>query len=219
MTYDTSYLAIDYVNYIKQLQRHIKHESHALKVARALDMKVRMGILNRSYLVEGADACIVVQPWWYGNSDMVRHEVAHVMLWWSGLEAEVIEEFGPELGWKVVENLCHHAIAFLRCTQPMVDEAVKRYGVTSRAGLHLRKLSGAPPEMAMRRLVYDDPRELRAGFILIGDRVSEVAQCNWSLPFGWLEYVPKPRIWFPEDANVSMSKLSGGGSVLGVCWG
>lgn len=218
VTYDTTYLAADFFQFIKDTQAWTGHERHALKLARALEIRVRVGLLNRSNPEGLHGPQIMVQPWYYGNSDMLRHEVAHVMLWWSGLEAEIIHEFGHEAGWKVIENLCHQAIAFLRIPQPLVDDAVKKFGVTARAVQHLARQTGARPEVAMRRLVYDDPRALRAGFILNGTYVQEVAQCNWSLPFGWLDHVPKVRKSFPQDANVSYLKLPGTQSV-GVCWG
>lgn len=219
MTYDTSYLAEDYFGYIKALQKYADHEPHALRLARALEVRVRIGVLNRTYPETPNGPRIVVQPWHYGNSDMLRHELAHVMLWWSGLEAEILAEYGDELGWKVIENLCNHAVGFLRIPPPMVEEATRLYGVTAQAVQHLQKLSGARPEVALRRLIYDDPRAERAGFLTSGLYIQEVAQCNWGLPFGWLDRVPEPALKFPKDAKVSFAPLGGGHSLIGVCWG
>ncbi|MVN86854.1 hypothetical protein GO986_08765 [Deinococcus sp. HMF7620] len=218
MTYDTSLLASDYIHYVKAVQRQLGYEPHALRLARALDIRVRIGWANRCTPDHPDGPLMVVQPWHYGNTDVIRHEEAHILLWWSGLEAEIIAEFGEELGWRVVENLCQFAVGFLRITPSMLDQAVKRYGVSARAVKHLQKLSGADVRTAMNRLVYDDPRSCRAGFLLSGHYVSDVAQCNWGLPFRWLEEVPKPMRRFPSDANVSFLKLTPS-QTLGVCWG
>lgn len=217
MSYDIDHLAADYIGYVKALQKHAQHEAHALRLARALEIRVRVGLVNRSYPELPDGPRVVVQPWWYGNTDVLRHEVAHVMLWWSGLETEIIEEYGPEVGWGVVEKLCNSAIAFLRITQPMVDEAVRCYGVTARAVRHLQNLSGAWPEMALRRLIYDDPRAERAGFLTSGSHIAEVAMCNHGLPFGWLDRVPEPALAFPPDANVTFFPLPGASRLIGVC--
>lgn len=217
MTYDTAYLASDYIKYVKAVQL-LKKEPHALRFVRSLEVRVKIGMFNRCTPDHPDGPVMVVQPWYYGNNDVVRHEAAHILLWWSGLEAEIIEEFGDELGWKVVENLCRFAVAFLRITPEMLDDAVKRYGVTARAVRHLQKLSGADARTALLRLVYDEPSECRAGFITSGLFVAEVAQCNWALPFGWMDEVPQPWKWFPEGANVSFFTVSRA-QLIGVAWG
>lgn len=218
MTYDTAYLAADFFGFIKHLQARIDHEAHALKVARLLEIRVRLGAMNRSNPEGLHGAQIMVQPWWYGNSDVLRHELAHIMLWWSGLEAEIIAEFGDELGWKVIENLCNHAVAFLRYPQPLVDDAIKEHGVSAQAVQHLRSLVRGRPEQALNRLIYDDPHALRAGFLTNGLFIQEVAQCNWSLPFSWLAEIRNPVRCFPEDAKVTFA-WSNSNSLIGVCVG
>lgn len=218
VTYDTSHIVVDYIKFLKGLQDLTDHEAHALRFARLLKMRVKMGLINRAYPEALPNPVIVVQPWYFGNSDMLRHETAHVALYWSGLETEILAEFGPDLGWKVIENLCKQAEAFLRIPQPMVDDAVKRFGISAQAVRHLQKLSGASPDVALRRLIYDDPRAQRAGFIVQGLYVTEVALCNFGLPFGWLDQVPRLRPLFPDDAKLSVSRLPGRARLLGVCW-
>ncbi|SMB93396.1 hypothetical protein [Deinococcus hopiensis] len=218
MTYDTSYLAADYLYYLKAVQKELRHERHALKVAHYLGIRIRIGWANRCTPDHPNGPLMVVTPWNYGNTDVVRHEEAHIILWWSGLEAEIIAEFGEELGWRVVENLCQFAVGFMRITQPMVDEAIRRYGVSAKAVRYLQKVSGADALTALNRLVYDDPRSCRAGFLLSGCYVAQTAECNWGLPFRWLDQVHNLRKRFPEDANVSWLKLTPS-QTLGVCWG
>ncbi|MCD0175510.1 hypothetical protein IHN32_06040 [Deinococcus sp. 14RED07] len=219
MTYDTTYLVSDYIRYVRALLEYAGHEKHALKLARVLEMRVRIGLLNRTYPEAAGGARIVVQPWYYGNSDVLRHEMAHVMLWWSGLEAEIVAEFGDEVGWNVIENLCNHAIPFLRIPQPLVDHVTAQHGVTAQAVREIQKLSGTPPDMAMCRLIYDDPQAARAAFITNGHFIQHVAQCNWGLPFSWLDRIPEPARMFPEEANVSFHTLPSRHQLIGVCWG
>lgn len=219
MSYNTEHLAEDFIRYIKRLQAYADHEPHAYKLCKVLKMRVRVGLQNRAYPEAIPQPVIFVQPWYFaGNNDVIRHEALHVMLYWSGLETEIIKEFGPEVGWRVVENLCNQVTAFLQITQPMVDEALRLYGVSAAAVRHLQKVSGADARAALRRLVYDDPQAERAGFIALGSHISDVEQCNWGLPFGWLDQVFEPEKCFPKDANVSFLRVARR-QMIGVCWG
>lgn len=218
MTYDISCIAVDYIRYLKAIQQHLRHEGHALRFARALEIRVRVGLTNRCHPEHPDGPVMTIQPWYWGNSDIVRHETAHVLLWWSGLEVEIIEEYGEELGWKVVENLCNLAISFLKITQPMLDTALREYGQHAHALRYLQKISRATPQQVLFRTVYDEPGAACAGFLTSGNHIAEVAQCNWSLPFGWLDRVPEPAKCFPPDAKVSFAPASPT-SLIGVCWG
>ena len=219
MTYNTEYLAADFFGFIKALQRHCGNEPHALKLARLLEIRARIGVMNRSIPDAEGGPRVIVQPWWYGNSDVMRHELAHVMLFWSGLEEEIIQEYGDETGWKVIENLCWQAVTFLRITQPMLDDALHRHGLSGQAVAHLQRLTRCPPEMALRRVVYDDPKAERAGWVSSGAYIRDIAQCNWGLPFTWAERVPEPAAKFPLDARFNIHRLPDGFRSLGVCWG
>lgn len=215
MSYDPEYLAADYIGYVRQLQAHAGNEAHALRLARALDIRVRVGLVNRA-LPEHADGPrVVVQPWYYGDSDLLRHETAHVMLWWSGLEREVIEHFGDEVGWQVVERLCRDAVTFLRHPQPMVDGVVGRWGVTARAAAELGRVSGAGPVEALRRIIYDDPQAPRAGFLAVGVYIRDVAECGLRLPLTRLERVPEPALRLPTASFCSLPQRGLLGMVAG----
>jgi hypothetical protein len=218
VTYDTSYLVSDFVRYVKLAQHGLENEPHALRFARALEIRARIGLTNRCHPEHLDGPVMTVQPWYWGDTDIVRHETAHVLLWWSGLEAEIIQEYGEELGWKVVENLCNFAIAFLKIPPPALEAAYRQYGQTAQAAQHLQKAHRATPQQALHRIVYDDPGGACAGFLTSGNYIAEVAQCNWSLPFGWLDRVPEPALKFPERARVSFARIAPA-ATLGVCWG
>lgn len=218
MTYNVETLPQDFIRYVRDLQAWAGHEAHSYRLARALRMRVQLGVSN--YVIPEGDPSpvIVLTPWWYGgNNDVTRHEIAHVMLWWSGLESRILHEYGPESGWSVIESLCNSAVAFLHITQPMVDEAVRRYGVTARAVRYLQKISGADAHTALRRLVYDDPAAERAGFLTSGRYIAEVEANNYALPFWRLDRVPEPTERFPAEARATFARLPGGSRLLGIC--
>ncbi|ULH16016.1 hypothetical protein MF271_05115 [Deinococcus sp. KNUC1210] len=144
---------------------------------------------------------------------MTRHEVAPVMLWWSGLEARILKEYGLVLGRKIIEGLCNQAIAFLRIPQPMVDVAVKQHGISAQAIASLIRQTRAPYQMAMDRLIFDKPGDMRAAFYTSGKYIAGVSACNVRLPFWVCDRVPEPRILVPNASFVRRPHRLG---VLGV---
>lgn len=219
-TYDLDQLPADFIGYIKKLQALTGNEAHAYRLARALQIRVRMGLYNYTLPESWPDPLIVLQPWYFGwSNDVMRHEMAHIMLWWSGLEAQILAAYGPEDGWPLVEKLCNQAVAFLHITPPMLQEAVTQHGISAQAVLHLQKISGASTSTALRRLIYDVPEAERAGFITSGKHISEVALCNLNLPFSWLERVPEPTTRFPQPSSLTTATLKTKGNIVGVWWG
>lgn len=218
MSYDLDHLPADFIGYIRALQAHAGHEPHAFRLARALNVRVRVGPHNITLPDAEPSPLIVVQPWWFGwNNSVLRHELAHIAMYWSGLEAQVLDAYGPDAGWSVIERLCCQAEAFLQIPQPAVDDAVRRHGVTARAVLYLARITGARPEVALRRLVYDNPELERAGFLTSGNYISETATCNMALPFSWLDREPYPLTRFPHHARVTAHRIPRGAGIIGVC--
>ena len=215
--YDFERLPIDFIQFVKDLQAHAKHEQHSYRLARALQIRVRVALHNSALPNAEGGPTVFLQPWYFaGNNDVTRHEIAHVMLWWSGLEARIFKEYGLELGGKVIERLCNQAIAFLRIPQPLVNAAIKRHGVSARAVALLIKQTRAPHEMCMERLIFDDPTAERAGFMTSGKYISAIALCNSNLPF-WLSHrVPEPRLVVPQASLIQLPYHAG---LLGVLSG
>lgn len=195
----------DFIEFVRALQKHAKYEAHSYKLAKALGMRVRIGLTN--YAVPAADSrpIIVLSPWYFGgDNDVTRHEIGHVMLYWSGLERLIVQEYGLEEGMQIIERLCQQAVAFLRITQPMVDKAIRRYKVSARAVAYLQKLTGANPQTCLDRLIYDDPSAERAGFITSGKYISGIASCNVRLPFWLFDRVPEPKQVLPQASLIRL---------------
>ncbi len=212
--YDMERLPSDFIRYVKALQAHANYEQHSYKLARALRIRVRVSLENSAMPSAVDGPVIFLQPWWFaGNNDVTRHEIAHVMLWWSGLESRILKEYGLEIGKKVIEGLCNQAIAFLRIPQPLVDQAVNRYGVSAQAIQHLCRVTRAPYQMVMDRLVYDNPTEARAAFITSGKYIAGIAVCNVRLPFWLFDRVPEPKILVPSASIIKLPYRTG---LLGV---
>ncbi len=217
--YNLELLPADFIKYIKALQSYSGHEMNAYCLARFFDMRIRVGEYNYAIPEAEPRPTIVVQPWYYGwSNDTIRHEIGHVFLYWSGLEDQILYHYGTETGWEIVEHLCRQAEAFLQIPQPLVDAAVRKYGVTAGAVMHLSRTSGARTEVALRRIVYDDPANERAGFIIRGRHVVATETCNLSLPFSWMEYVPRPRQRFPRWAKVTITPVRESTHLVGVAW-
>lgn len=214
------HLPWEFISYLKDVQAHIKHESNAFRAARLLEVRMRVGAENY-VLTETEPPIMHLQPWFYGwNNDVIRHELAHIILAWSRVEAHLIQEFGSrEAALPVIEHLCNQALSFLQITQPMVDAAVKRHGVSAQAVRQLMRVSGARAERALHRLIQDDPEAERSGFTTSGSYIAQVSHCNLALPFWMFERIPEPALLFPAEANATFSQLPGGGRLIGVCRG
>ncbi|GGR31157.1 ImmA/IrrE family metallo-endopeptidase [Deinococcus ruber] len=215
MSFDPDRIGPDFIAYIKRIQTHANYEAHAFRLAKTLQMRVRVGLLNRAYPSNTSQSVIVLQPWYYGwSSEVLFHEIAHVLVFWSGLETNIIKEFGPDAGWKIIEKLCNQAIAFLRIPQPVVDAAVKKHGITARTIIELMRQTNVTYQMAMDRLVLDKPADARAAFLINnGKYVSGVSICNMRLPFWIGSRVPEPRIVLPR---ASLFRLPHGLGILGL---
>jgi len=105
----------DFIDFVRDLQRYANYEVHSYKLAKALGMRVRLGLTNYAIPAANPHPVIVLSPWYFGgDNDVTRHEIGHVMLYWSGLERLIIQEYGIEDGMRVIERLCQQAVAFLR---------------------------------------------------------------------------------------------------------
>lgn len=214
---DLSEIPAYFIREVKEWHALAGNERNAYQLSRLLGIRIRPGARNS--VIPGPPATVILEPHLLGNldSDFVRHEVAHVLMWWSGVEDMLIAEHGSfELARPQIEGLCHAAVGFLRAPQDLVNTALKRYGFTARAVRFVQVQTGMTPQAALKRVIYDDPHACRAGFITSGKYISDVATCNAGLPFWVFDRVPDPTLLFPPEANASFSRLPGGSRLIGV---
>lgn len=209
----------DFISYLKEIQAYVGNEPNAFRAARMLEIQMKVGAEN--YVLTDTEPPIMhLQPWFYGwNNDVLRHELAHVLLAWSRVEEHLIQEFGSrEAARPMIEYLCNQALAFLHIPQNMVDAAVKRHGVSAQAVKTLMRVSGAKADRALHRLVQDNPDAARSGFLTNGNYISQVSICNMQLPFWAFHRVPEPTKEFPPEANATFRLLKNRQHLVGVCW-
>ena len=217
---EIDHLPAEFIWYLKEYQAATDHDPNAWRVMERAGVRRRVGKDN--YVITDLEPPVVeLQPWFYGwNNDVVRHELAHLILAWSRVEAHLIDALGSrEAALPFIESLCNQALAFLQITQPMVDKAVKKHGVSAQAVRHLMRVSGAKADRALHRLVQDNPDARRAGYITTGNYIQHVSYCNLPLPFWAFERVPEPTACFPVEANATAVRIPNRPQVIGVCWG
>lgn len=135
------------------------------------------------------------------------HELAHVLLERSGIEAEVIRQAGSRAeAMPYIEGMCHHAAGLLQMPAPLLHEATRKYGSHAKAIVHLHQNSAASLPSAMRRWVYDDPAAHRAAFTTSGSYIADAVTCNVYLPFWKLDRVAEVTLAHPEVQAVSIGR-------------
>ncbi|MFC4424638.1 hypothetical protein [Deinococcus navajonensis] len=214
------HLPAEFIWYVKEWQAATGYESSAWRALAQTDVRRRIGRDN--YVITDLEPPVVsFQPWFYGwDNDVVRHELAHLLLAWSRVEAHLIAALGSrEAARPFIEALCNQALAFLQITQPMVDDAVKKHGVSAKAVRQIMRVSGARADRALHRLIQDDPDAQRAGFITSGNYIQHISNCNFPLPFWLFDRVPEPMLTFPAEANATAIRTPKRPQIIGVCWG
>lgn len=207
-----------FIQEIKDYSAQAHYERNAFRLSELLGVRIRPG--RYTSIIPGPPPTIILEPQLLGlrDSDHVRHELGHVIMWWSGVEKALVEEFGStEAAKPYIESLCHAAVAFLRAPQNLVDEATRRFGVSASAAAWLREETRMTPYAAMQRLVYDDPAATRAGFVMSGNYVAEVAGCNFRLPFWRYDRVPDPSYVLPDEVSPSLVHIPGTTTAIGIC--
>lgn len=185
------------------------------EAARLLQMRVAISHHNRAHpWARWPEAHVLVEQQHYRNGPVMRHEVMHVLVAWYHLEANLVWEFGQQ-GWRYLENLVRQAELFLQMPQPMVGRILREHAVTARAVAELARVADVGQGAALRRIVWDDPAAQRAGFVLQGRYVADLALCNLGLPFWRGDHVPDVRALLPLP---SASLLPRGRQTLGVVW-
>lgn len=215
---DIDEIPAHFIKEVKGYSKRAHYERNAFKLSEQLGIRIRPG--ERTSVIPGPPPTIILSPELLGmpDSDHVRHELAHVFMWWTGVEKALVAEYGShEAARPYIESLCHAAIGFLRAPQNLVNEGVRRYGVSARCVDWLRQQTKMSHRAALQRLVYDDPMATRAGFIMTGNYVRDVATCNFRLPFWVYDRVPEVHTRLPGEVNLSMRQFSQSALKVGIC--
>ncbi|WP_104992763.1 hypothetical protein [Deinococcus sp. NW-56] len=206
---DLADIPAHFIREVKAYSKRAHYERNAFRLSEELGIRIRPG--EYASVIPGPPPTIILTPELLArkDSDHVRHEVAHVIMWWSGVEKALIQEYGcAEAARPFVEALCHAAIGFLRAPQNLVDEGIRRYGVSARCVDWLCRQTRMSERAALNRLIYDDPAATRAGFIMSGNYVRDIATCNFRLPFWVYDRVPEPWQVLPGEVNPSFRRLA-----------
>ena len=206
-------LAVAFAAYVHQIHAQLGHVTEWRELAALLDVLVRPGVYNSC--LPGPPTVITLLPDNYVSrwSDKPMHELAHVLLERSGIEAEAIRIAGSrDEAMPYIEAMCHHAAGLLQMPAPLLTEATRKHGHTAAAILYVQKHSRAGLPSAMRRWVYDQPDQARAAFTTSGSYIADAAACNIYLPFWKLDRVAEVTLAHPEVQAQSIGRRQ----VLGV---
>lgn len=207
-----------YIKEVKKYSSAANHERNAYRLSEAVGVRIRPG--NRTSVIPGPPVTIILEARLLGpvNNDAIRHELAHVFMWWSRIEEQLIEEYGClELALPMIERLCQAAVLFLKAPQPIVNRAVRQHGVSAKAVRYVQKTARITAQEALYRVIYDDPTAARAGVITSGNYIADMALCNFRLPFWFCDRVPEiTQLSLPEGSRATFCKGTSHRQLIGV---
>lgn len=207
-----------YLKEVKKYSSAAKFERNAYRLSEAFGVRIRPG--DRTSVIPGPPVTIIIEPRLLGpiNNDAIRHELAHVFMWWSKIEEQLIEEYGClELALPMIEKLCEAAVLFLKAPQPIVNRGIRQYGVSAKAVMYVQKTAKVTAQEALYRVIFDDPAAARAGVITSGSYIADMALCNFQLPFWFFDRVPEiTHIPLPEGSRATFCKGNSHRQLIGV---
>jgi len=135
------------------------------------------------------------------------HEIAHVVSAWYGIEQDLQDALGVDRASKRIEDIADLLAGLFAVPAPLVRHAVHMFGVTTTAVLYVAEKGNVTPAVALRRVIYHDLTASRAGAILVGSHVIDLAAQNYRLPFVQGERIPEAHISLP-GADLRLFKRS-----------
>lgn len=184
-------------------------------LARALDLRV----------VSGPVAAINMEPpptihlpdymrgFWRQHT--LAHEIAHALLQWRGIDAELLAYYAPECATNNLEALANHIAGLICFPEPFYQQTMKRFGFAPEAMLFMSRSLGAPLGAAMARTVYESDSYNRAALLFKRGYVAQYASTFW-IEIQPYDYINDPTQRFP---GIQLTPLDGlPGHVLGT-WG
>lgn len=150
------------------------------------------------------------------RSYTLAHEIAHALMQWRGIDAELLAYYAPECAHSNQEALANHVAGLMCVPKPFFDSTLKRNGFSPTAMIHLSQSLGAPLETVMARTVYEDESYHRAALFFKRGYVHSFASTFW-LEVQYYDYIAEPKKRFPGILLKPLPSMPG--HVLGTLVG
>lgn len=159
-----------------------------------------------NYATHGPPSIISQTPDHYAPRQRftIFHEMSHVLIQRAGLEEAVKAEVGEEDGEAHLELVVNHMAGLLLMPDPLVQDAVQRYGLTPEAVLEIQSAARASFAAASRRFVGANEDALTTVFLSGAAYVLDVASSD---PYNRLyryDRLPDARAMFPDAALLTL---------------
>jgi len=135
------------------------------------------------------------------------HEIAHVVSAWFGIEQDLQDALGLERAGPRIEAIADLLAGLFAVPAPLVQEAIRRHKVSPEAISFVAKYGKVDEAVALRRVIHHDVTASRAGAIITGSHVMDLASQNYNLPLEKGFRIPEPHISLP---NASLRQIRRG---------
>ena len=120
------------------------------------------------------------------------HEMAHVMMGWHGIDADLDTWIGEADRERLREQMASIIAGQLMVPRRVVADALKEHGWSGAAVVHMRRVTGMSEPVCVRRLVSHDVKASRAAAVFVDRQVVDVASWNYRVPLLRYERIPEP---------------------------
>lgn len=182
-------------------------------IARALDLRVVSGPVAAINLEPPPTIHLPDYMKGFWRQHTLAHEIAHALLKWRGIDAELLAYYAPECAYSNIEALANHIAGLICFPKPFYDSTMKRFGFAPEAMIFMSRSLGAPLETAMSRAVYESESYNRAALLFRRGYVHSYASTFW-IEVQSYDYIEDPTYRFP---GILLTPLDGmPGHVLGT---
>ncbi|WP_019585273.1 ImmA/IrrE family metallo-endopeptidase [Deinococcus apachensis] len=184
-----------------------------MELARALDIKVTDGPVPSINLDPPPTIQLPVSLRGFRRRHTLAHEIAHALMNWREIDAELLMYYAPECAHSNLEALANHIAGLIAIPPPIFQKAMQRYGFSPTTMTYLARVTGAPLEIAMDRVIYESDSYRRAAMLFKRNMLIDFASTIW-LEADLFDVIPDPRERFPGIVLQTMDE----GVLLGT-WG
>lgn len=190
-------------------QEHAKTDYLLSPEEFAARLGVRVIIGRENFATDGPPAIISQTPDSYAPRQRftIFHELAHVLVQRSGLEADVMAEVDPEDAEVHLEAVINHITGVLLIPDSLIRHYVTRYGFTPEALFHIRIEAGASLAATIRRGATWEPERQATIFVATERYILDVASCDPWNRIRRYDRIPDARAAFPQADLLSLVSL------------